>query len=237
LDLNPPSWRGGPYTTTQQWELLTDDPQPYADSWDNPFGQMQAEVLPANVVSYYDPFNSAWKWENLGDWPEAHKMMQIDTWPNWPDSATNKKAWVQITWGVDFHGIEPPYNRADMLYLSPFEGIDGIFPTPAIDAQTLGIEVDLFGNAIEWYHTTFQIPFVSSELIEDEFGNIDIVEEDAPWGAMFVYPFAGIFSPEPLTSEYDIYISEVVVDTICVPEPASMILLALGMLILKPRKR
>ena len=239
LDLNPPVWRGDPYSTTQQWVFSTDDTQPYADTWDNPFGPMQIEILQANTDPYYDPSSSAWKWENLqyleaGD--ESQQMMRIETWPNWPDSATNKKAWVQVTWGVNFYGIDAPYDRAAMLYLSA-NGIDGIFPTPAIDAQTLGIETDLLGNTIEWYHTTFQIPFVSSSIEYDEFGNSWIVEEDAPWGGMFIYPYAGgVLTPEPLTSSYDIYISQVVVDTICVPEPATVMLLALGTLISKTKR-
>ncbi|MEN8127096.1 MAG: PEP-CTERM sorting domain-containing protein [Planctomycetota bacterium] len=236
LDMNPPSWRGEPYTTSQQWELLTDDPQPYADAWDNPFGPMQVEVLPANTVPYYDFFNSAWKWENLGLTPEAHTMMQIGTRPNWPDSATDKEAWVQITWGVDFHGAAPPYDRADMLYVSGFDGIDGIFPTPAIDAQVLGVEVDPFGNAIEWYHTTFRVPFVTAYIEYDEYGNAWTVEEDAPWSDLFVFPFAP-FTSEPLTSSYDIYISEVGLDTICVPEPATVMLLALGGLALRRKQQ
>jgi len=241
LDLNPPTWRGDPYSTTQQWTFPTEDYQPYADAWDNPFGPMQLEILPANTDPYYDPSSSAWKWENLqylGAGDESQQMMRIETQPNWPDSATNKKAWVQITWGVHFYGIDAPYDRASMLYLSPFEGFDGIFPTPAIDAQTLGIETDFFGNTVEWYHTTFQIPFVSSYIEYDfETGDSWIVEEDSSWGAMFMYPYAGgVLTPEPLSGEYDIYISQVIVDTICVPEPGTVMLLALGSLTLRRRK-
>lgn len=235
LDLNPPSWRGNPYSTTQQWTFPTEDYQPYADAWNNPFGQMQLEILPANTYPYYDPPNSAWTWENLqylGAGDESQQMMRIETYPNWPDSATNKKAWVQVTWGVDFHGTTPPYDRASMLYLSS-NGIDGIFPTPAIDAQRLGSD-----GTIEWYHTTFQIPFVYSYIEYDfETGDSWIVEEDGPWGDIFVYPYAGgVLTPEPLTGSYNIYISQVVVDTICVPEPVTVALLSLGAIALKTRK-
>jgi len=245
LDLNPPSWRGNPYSTTQQWTFPTEDYQPYADAWDNPFGQMQLEILPENPVTYYpyyEPTYSAMKWENLqslGAFDESQQMMRIETYPNWPDSATNKQAWVQVTWGVHFYGMSAPYDRASMLYLSS-NGIDGIFPTPATDAQVLSIETDALGNTIEWYHTTFQIPFVNTYIEYDfETGDSWIVEEDAPWGDMILYPYAGgVFTPEPLTGTYDIYISEVVVDTICqIPEPATVMLLALGSLTLRQKKQ
>lgn len=228
LDVNPPAWRGDPYSTMQWWNFAGPDTQPFADGGNNPFGPMQLRVL-QEVAADYDPLHGAWVWPN----PPLTGLLEIDTTPNWPSSFTQKKAWVQVTWGIDLMTTSAlPYNMGQLIAMSDGPGIDGIFPIQMLDSQTVGSS-----GTIEWYVSTFQIPFVIPTIYEDEFGNVWFTEEDAPWwGSMYVLPYNPIFSQVPPES-YQLYIAGIVVDTIAVPEPMTLLLIGMGAVIMRKARR
>lgn len=216
-----PAWRGETYCTTQQWHFLTDDPTPYADASLNPFGAMQVQIH-TETMGQYDAGVGAWTWTD--PW-YGQSLLHIGTQPNWPNDMTGKKAWVQITWGIDLISpVAPPYGKADLIAMSDGDGFDGVFPITVRGTQTLGAS-----GTIEWYVTSFEVPFVSATIVEDEFGNITIIEEDAPWGNMYVFPFSPVLTADP-PERFTMYIAGITVDTICVPEPMSALLLGAGML-------
>lgn len=227
LDVNPPVWRGGAYSTTQAWDFTTDGLEVYADVVSNPFGAMRAAIHPEDMPEYdYDV--GAWKWTN--PW-YSQSLLQIDTQPNWPNDFTGKKAWVQITWGLSVPGpAVPPYEPVQQIAMSDGDGFDGIFPIQVQDWQRVGVT-----GTIEWYVTSFQVPFVSVFTWEDEFGNIHFTEEDAPWGSLYVFPYSPIWTFAPLDS-YEIYVSGIVVDTIAVPEPGMLVMMGLGALLMRKRR-
>lgn len=223
VDSIPPAWRGDPYSTTQSWHFSTGDPMPYADASNNPFGLMQVQ-LNTDLAGQYDAGAGAWKWTD--PW-YGQPLLHIGAQPNWPNTMTGKKAWVQITWGIDLlSAAVPPYGQTGLPAMSD----DGVFPIPVTGTQTLGVT-----GTIEWYVTSFHVPFVHVTIVEDEFGGISIVEEDAPWGTMYVFPYNPVLTLEP-PEHFEMYIAGITVDTICVPEPASLVLLGLGMLAMRRRR-
>ena len=155
------------------------------------------------------------------DWYNPYGMPEIEVQPltDWYDEydgrlgvwALSGEIWVDI-WNYP----EPLPHKFIWVQLTwapmefepnPFPNVEEIFTTGGPYYGTLQDEFDVGPDPFEWYHSTYLIELWPNP----DFETVHI------WG--------------------DIYVDEVVIDTWCIPEPASLSLLALGSLVVLRRKR
>lgn len=213
-DLHPPSWRGEADTAWQAWESWSGDLIETATDWNSPFGASEVVIYDAgpgysNVTYDISPYNfPEGCWQwDVSDMSLSYPLLRIDNWPDQLDYSQ-----IQVTWSVDFSGASPPYGMGGLLYINNEEEfVDGIYPaSEVIGFQSLGIN-----EGVETYHTTFYTQN----------------------GSYLVTNAAPFIGPEPLTNQATIYIHEIVVDTIYIPEPGTVMLLGLGRLALRKKKK
>ena len=194
-DLTPPTWRGDPGSTVQEWDFLTNGTGPTPDppfeyweytpdgtevTYDNPYGGALARYYPGTGQDWQSELNG-----RLGVLPLSGAIY-LDIW-NTPELDPLKMIKLQVTWQpqapsevpiINFEHFEPGSE--------PFEG-------QVADQSTMPLE-----NG--WQHTWFDLIITPNPFFE----TIRI------GGAIDV--------------------DQVVVDTICVPEPGSITLLLCGLI-------
>ena len=197
-DINPPIlWqRGGPKTTFQQWEFLSDNPNPAPDLVDNPFG------IPALTVYPGGSWEQEWG-GRLGVWPLAGAI-QTEI-PN--NLAINdfKLLQMQLTWSSEY-----PVAVAPVIIIES-DPAGEIIPH---EEKTISLgPTGVAGAGSDWFHTTYLYEIIPNPTIET------------------------------ITLSGSIMVDELVVDTICPgviypePEPATLVLLAMGGVAMIRRKR
>jgi hypothetical protein len=212
-DFNPPSWRGQPGTTREQWEFTTDNARTGVapDNFFNPFGvpslTMNPNVWPAPPA----PLGFDWTNYFLGRQGVYSLSGSFDiTIPNDPHHNDLKKIWLQMTWYEQF-----PTNLSDWI---------GDIGMPSLIYGDSGIFIS---------SSNPPAVFTTATLVSDTLVQPPVIDpwsgHENNWHQSVVELTMG---PNPLVETIHvrapIYIDEVVVDTICVPEPSALILLGLG---------
>ena len=192
-DYNPPTWRGDPGTTRQQWEFTTFDGTPGSYNLVPPDLFSSNPAIDAGTFSVdYDPPDTDWVplWQGAtGVWRvESPGNITLEL-PNFDDDNPLKEIWMQITFAAE--NDEDPWVSTSPVYTPPITVTDKV------------------ANGDYWnvtYHITIE-PNPASETI---------------W-----------IQPVGCT----LYVDQIVVDTICTPEPASVMLLGLGAIGLLRRRK
>lgn len=192
VDVQPPSWRGVPDSTVQEWNFLSDTNPltPDGELYDNSYGEPMCTVNLFEGGYWLETVSSA---PSLFGWWVGVDSIDVDV-PN--ASIANPLKWVQVqvTYGL----------------FGPHYAPDSVYATAASDV--------FYGSLVE------TVPGAGTSRT-----NVYIIE---------VVP-----NPEFETITLDWYagpggiVDQVVVDTICIPEPATMGLLGLGGLVLLLRRR
>jgi hypothetical protein len=181
MDVYPPTWRGRPATTMQQWEFSVFDITPAPDIVHNPYGN---PLLWANTHGWIDVLDG-----RQGIWPLSG---EIDVYiPNAP-LAPEKLIWLQLTWKPEDQ-INPFLPYEPMVGVTPFKTM-----TMSRTDEDLGMG---------WKYSLFEIAIWPNPVEE--------------W----------------ITIKGNIFVDELVIDTYCIPEPATIALLSLGGLTLLGRRR
>ncbi|MCC7147446.1 MAG: PEP-CTERM sorting domain-containing protein [Phycisphaeraceae bacterium] len=185
-DLNPPEWRGQDRTTMQEWQFLTDNPQPLADLVVNPYGVPSAQVWPGTGQSWWQEWGG-----REGVWPLSGAIELYI-----PNASPNeyKDIWIQLTWA------KQAFMSAPVLSTIPGGTIEVI---QQIDIGPTGEALPAGPN---WWHTTYNVR---------------------------IYPNPTF---ETIRIDGTIMVDQIVVDTICVPEPTALGLLTIGGLALLRRR-
>ncbi|MGA2799527.1 MAG: PEP-CTERM sorting domain-containing protein [Thermoguttaceae bacterium] len=214
-DISPPSWRGQPGTTREQWEFTTDNARNGVapDNYFNPFGVPSLTMHPDVWPPAPDPYGFDWTNSFLGRQGVYSLSGSFDiTIPNAPIPNDTKKIWLQMTWYEQF-----PINIGDYMGnkgdSNPDYGPTGIYissstPPPLSTTATLISD------------TLVQPPVHDPWSCEDNNWHQSVIEL-----TMSLNP-----SVETIHVRAPIYVDEVVVDTICIPEPSALILLCMGTL-------
>ncbi|MCK4658294.1 MAG: PEP-CTERM sorting domain-containing protein [Phycisphaerae bacterium] len=180
-DIHPPTWRGDPGSTYQQWTFEDDTAWPpvYPEVDNNPYGE---PVLDSATHDY----------ERLGNYSGRDGILfdEMDniviTLPNCGGSYDYKDIVLQVVWHWD--------------------GAPGYIWNPSVDFIETDMNVNLGGG---WYYDYIYYRMDSAPAQET-------LTLDNAWG---------------------LYIDEIIIDTICIPEPASLALLGLGGLTIFRRRR
>lgn len=207
-DINPPNWRGGPLTTFAGYEFL----QPGVDT-----GQGTEFVYPTPDFGFLP----------LGDPILTHIPGPGAGWsPTQPTGDDfDNEGWVNLSGEIiieipNFENNNP--RKQIWIQLTWEPQFDGSIPTVQIIDPILGLPSTL--------------PLVRQELLAPGFDPVN------PWRAVYHDTWHLELFPNPafetILISGGINVAELVIDTQCVPEPATMSLLALGGLaILRRRKR
>jgi hypothetical protein len=202
MDYLPPAYRGGAFSTTQEWDFITDGP---AGNYAAPDGQSGINNTPYGnpglLVLASSGYNPALGLEPGGAWLNPDMDMRIYN-AGTSDPGTSKDVRVQVTYGI-MPGITlfPPI-------------IDIPFPAGASPINQQTFPLGLGPNGINWFVAVEDweiIPNPSQETVQVLSGSVTD----------------------------DMWISEIVVDTIHydVPEPATICVLGLGALALRRKRR
>jgi len=173
VDVVPPTWRGAPGTTMQQWEFSVFNLTPAPDVVHNPYG---VPLLDVDSHGWYE-----YKDGRQGIWPLSG---EIDVYiPNRHEILPEKLIWLQLTW--------KPGDQVNP-YL-PDEPMIGVVPFNTLTMSHTDTHLDS-----GWIHSIFAIEIQPNPIAE----------------------WIGI--------KGDILVDELVIDTYCIPEPATIALLGLG---------
>jgi hypothetical protein len=205
-----PSWSGDDGTTFQQWSFSKRHcgPQLPDAGWVNEFGTPQLSVYDSTWSNKVDGHKGVWKFNSLSS------EMIIDI-PNSPESRLVKEIWVELTWeAADTRNCVPWWKAAYNRNCIPWweaAGTRNHIP----DQPIIGVWADHF----------------EKELMGEK-------QIDNKWTASLykitIWPNP---SAEQITINGDIRLDKVVVDTICIPEPATLGLLIGGALMAIRRRR
>lgn len=193
-DLVPPPWvRGGPQTTTQEWDFLTvnDIFGHPINGIGNPYGQPQV-TNPQDGVwlpndSSFNP-NPTTRPGIVCIAPGVTLKFRI---PNQENLDNQKNVWAQVTWWA-----APGTN---------------VVVSPLAPAPNTGTIIGTLPLGSGWNHTTASFVLAQQPAFED-------------------------FWIQNFTTS-NLYIDQVVIDTQCVPEPATMSILGFGGLAIAARRR
>jgi hypothetical protein len=222
-DMYPPPWRGLSGTTMEQWEFYTDNARNGVapDVVNNPFGIPSLTMNP-NVwpPAPSDPPGFDWADQFLGRQGVYSLSGSFDmTIPNAPTPNELKRIWLQLTWYEQF-SMDIRDWIGDKGPGSGTYGHDGIFISSSNPAA-------LFKTATLISDTILQPPVLDPWSGEENNWHQSVIEL-----TMRPNPFV-----ETIHVRAPIFIDEVVVDTICIPEPSALVLLVMGAISLLAFKR
>lgn len=142
-DLNPPLWRGEENSTFQTWEFATNDPNVTADTYSNPYGVPEVDV----VVGYWlDVWNG-----HQGMWALTG-LLEAEV-PNTPPHPLKPKTiWVQLTWSS---------NPLFPAWVPDVKALADVY-----NPEVVGTVIDQKTLADGWMHSTWEIILPNNPPVE-----------------------------------------------------------------------
>jgi len=199
-DLTPPDWYGDENTTLQAWAFGTDANPASPDIDENAYGSPIAQIIRPDCRTRWMPEDHGHEgvWRLGGG--GAMSLFVPNTDNTGPD--TSKDIWVQILWSSFSIGYEPFLwvQTADNPPTYAHEIQTTLFDGPDAGAEVSELQCHRPRN---YYHTSYKISLEPNPVEEWIF----IKSSDCS-------------SP--------VYIDEIIVDTRCIPEPATTALLSIG---------
>jgi len=128
-DLNPPPWRGQPWTTVAEWEFLQPAPGPLFPDGTTPavvgdgLGPTGAPTAtPGGALTWFPSYDGDGAW--IGTGPPGQDGYLDLVIPNWIDPFPFKLIWLQMT--IQPQGSNPPRPHVDTVTAVDPTGIQGI---------------------------------------------------------------------------------------------------------------
>lgn len=203
-DVAPPTWRGDPGSTFQEWEFLTSANPATPESVSNPYGSPSASI--------------SLGWANSDYWPE---------YP--PLGGTGRMGVWDLGRGID------PGHPADIGRIT--------LTIPNRDFTPPGSYKDIVVQ-VTYHKDITDVPTVDVPGATPTGSSTQLVETVPDFGAWWVIITTWHIEPNPLEEVITItgnwngsVIDQIVVDTLCIPEPASLGLLLVGGVSMLARRR
>jgi len=215
-DLFPPDWRGDARTVTAEWDSWDSGASlPNPDQWSSGAGQLSTTespyaILASDGIDYLSTYEGRSDVLHLYEFDEGFFPMLGFRLPNFPDG-DSKTVRVQVTYWPDDGGNEA-WLANDFLVLAGMDPLNPENTLPGYGINDDPIEATYIDEAENggWVTETYEFTITPNPAWEEIWFGFE---------------------------EYPAYVDQVVIDTICVPEPATLLLLSLGGLVLRRRKQ